>query len=61
MYVQLYNITKVCINHKASIQSVSLSSCLIDIHDEQKLEFIDNLRQSRFISVMIDGASDRLE
>ena len=58
MCVQLSAIMQVSINIKAFIQSVSLSSFLIDIHDEQKLEFLDNLRQSCFIRVMIDGATD---
>ena len=54
----MYSITKITINNKEFIQSVSLSSFLIDIHDEQKLEFLENLRQSRFIRVMIDGATE---
>ena len=38
---------------KAFIQYVSLSRFLIDIHDEEKQQFSDNLRESHFI-----GAND---
>ena len=51
-YTSKYN------NKEAFNQSVSLSRFLIDIHDEEKQRFIDNLRESRFISMMIYGATN---
>ena len=60
MCIKIYCVTlcSVVQHYKKTIITKHLFNLLIDIHDEQKLEFLENLRQSRLISVMIDGATD---